>query len=642
MSVTAMLMAWDSAPSYSIAEHTSNMDDSLLRMHNARRAHPLMCKCAVLMGLLLAALCLWPATSLQSTMNYFGEVQILPRTWTPIPHVLQTARPLSTLQQQEILHSTHTQQAVNGPSRDALTATAADVPGRPRSPWHRLVTFMSSGLSAALTLIRSPGRALSATGRGLVAMFRGIAAFAKRRPVTFVVLLLEALFCFYVAGTLIYRLALKGLGVSVAQTGLVAGAALSSRPLEVAYSSFLQHVDLGLATDVLLSGGKVQYVVDVAQAKALAAAAGGTTLASAAALPGAKEAANVLSSVVAGSEGTQRVFAYSVAATGGLVENLVSQGVGFRAARPEMWSGIISKLFFVAYFVFLIGLFRRMFTDNGAAKMTGKDATHVTETFDDVAGLTEAKANVVEVVNILRDPAKYQAMGARMPSGLLLVGPPGGGKTLLARCLAGEAGVPFFACSGSDFIEVFAGRGASRVRALFKKAAAVAPCVIFIDELDALGKKRSMRFNTSSEDDQTLNQLLAAMDGFDTSNNGVVVVAATNRYNLLDEALIRPGRFDRVVRVDLPTAEDREAILDVHLRNKNVDTSLEAPGALKRLADLTPNFSGAELAALTNEAAIRAVRRQGTAMSIADMEQAILSYRASRSPAGGLFGDLIR
>ena len=133
---------------------------------------------------------------------------------------------------------------------------------------------MSSGLSAALTLIRSPGRALSATGRGLVAMFRGIAAFAKRRPVTFVVLLLEALFCFYVAGTLIYRLALKGLGVSVAQTGLVAGAALSSRPLEVAYSSFLQHVDLGLATDVLLSGGKVQYVVDVAQAKALAAAAG--------------------------------------------------------------------------------------------------------------------------------------------------------------------------------------------------------------------------------------------------------------------------------------------------------------------------------------------------------------------------------
>eukprot|EP00667_Euglena_gracilis_P005163 EG_transcript_5189 len=449
--------------------------------------------------------------------------------------------------------------------------------------------------------------------------FRSIYTYAQVRPIAFTILLVEFLVSVYflnVAAHQIYlRLVSKGL-IAVA-----AGAAASPRPVEVALSAFLHHIDVGLAQDVVLAPGRAQYLVDLAALKADGFTKG---------LPA------VLTSALAPTEGTQRLFAYTLNSTPSLVEHMLAHGVAFRVAATQAWNQMLPRVFLVGYLGFVFWMFRRMFSDSGA-KSVGKEARQtVRETFDDVAGLADAKASVMEVVNILRNPLQYKAMGARMPAGLLLVGPPGGGKTLLARCLAGEARVPFFACSGSDFVEVFAGRGASRVRALFAKAAAAAPCVVFIDELDALGKKRMMRVTSSNEDDQTLNQLLAAMDGFDTSNNGVVVVGATNRYNLLDDALIRPGRFDRIVRVELPSAPDREAILRVHLRGKTVDPTVWPQ--LRRLADLTPNFSGAALAALVNEAAIGAVRRNGNSIGFEDLELAVQQYRQSRG--GSLFGDL--
>jgi cell division protease FtsH len=228
---------------------------------------------------------------------------------------------------------------------------------------------------------------------------------------------------------------------------------------------------------------------------------------------------------------------------------------------------------------------------------------------------------------MLKEPSTYSAAGARLPAGVLMCGPPGTGKTLLARVMAAQADVPFFYCSGSDFVELFVGRGAARMRALFKEAAASAPCLIFVDELDALGKQRSMRIGGSNDEvEQTLNQMLACMDGLETSNNGVVVMGATNRYDILDPALTRPGRFDRVVRISLPDERGRLDILRVHTRKLKLAPDVN----LQLIADNTPTYSGAELAALANEAAIRAVRRSTDEVRQSDFVAAINTFNEGR------------
>jgi cell division protease FtsH len=251
------------------------------------------------------------------------------------------------------------------------------------------------------------------------------------------------------------------------------------------------------------------------------------------------------------------------------------------------------------------------------AKLLAEEGTRVT--FSDVAGCEEAKFELQEVVSFLKDPGRYKTLGATMPKGILLVGPPGTGKTLLARAVAGEAKVPFFLISGSDFVEMFVGVGASRVRDLFEKAKAQSPCIVFIDELDAVGRQRGVHMGpVNDEREQTLNQLLVGMDGFE-ANAGVIVLAATNRPEVLDRALLRPGRFDRQVLVDAPDLEGRLAILKLHVRDK----PLAEDADLRRIAAQTPGFAGADLANITNEAALLAARHGGKMISHKDLEDAV-------------------
>jgi cell division protease FtsH len=242
-------------------------------------------------------------------------------------------------------------------------------------------------------------------------------------------------------------------------------------------------------------------------------------------------------------------------------------------------------------------------------------------TFTDVAGVDEAEAELIEVVDFLKNPQKYTKLGGRIPKGVLLVGPPGTGKTLLAKAVAGEAKVPFFTISGAEFMEIFVGVGAARVRDLFEQAKKRAPCIIFIDELDAIGKSRASGRGvlfSNDEREQTLNQLLAEMDGFDTSS-GVIIMAATNTPEVLDQALLRAGRFDRQVVVDRPDIDGREAILKVHTRKIKL-----APDAdLRKVAARTPGMAGADLANIINEAALLAARRQGEQVEMFDIEEAI-------------------
>ena len=240
-------------------------------------------------------------------------------------------------------------------------------------------------------------------------------------------------------------------------------------------------------------------------------------------------------------------------------------------------------------------------------------------TFDDVAGIDEAVEEVKEVVDFLRAPEKYQRLGGRIPKGVLLVGPPGTGKTLLAKAIAGEAGVPFFSLSGSDFVEMFVGVGAARVRDMFQQAESKAPCIIFIDELDALGKTRGNSIiGGHDEREQTLNALLVEMDGFD-SNSGVIVMAATNRPETLDQALLRPGRFDRHVLVDRPDIRGREAILKVHVKAVKLDDSV----SLGEIAGITPGFVGADLANLVNEAALLAARHEKSTVGMKEFNEGV-------------------
>ena len=238
--------------------------------------------------------------------------------------------------------------------------------------------------------------------------------------------------------------------------------------------------------------------------------------------------------------------------------------------------------------------------------------------FDDVAGEDEAKENLKEIVDYLHDPKKYSDVGASMPKGVLLVGPPGTGKTMLAKAVAGEAGVPFFAMSGSEFVEMFVGMGASKVRDLFQQAKEKAPCIVFIDEIDAIGKKREGQLGGNDEREQTLNQLLTEMDGFD-SNNGVIILAATNRPESLDPALTRPGRFDRRVPVELPDLAGREAILKVHAKKIKAAADVD----FHTIARMAAGTSGAELANIINEAALRAVRNGRTVVEQVDLEESI-------------------
>ena len=255
---------------------------------------------------------------------------------------------------------------------------------------------------------------------------------------------------------------------------------------------------------------------------------------------------------------------------------------------------------------------------NSNAKVYVKDSAGSIK-FDDVAGEDEAKENLSEIVNYLHDPSKYRDIGASMPKGILLVGPPGTGKTMLAKAVAGEANVPFFSISGSEFVEMFVGMGASKVRDLFKQAKEKAPCIVFIDEIDAIGKKRDGgKFGGGNDErEQTLNQMLVEMDGFETGTN-VIVIAATNRPDVLDPALMRPGRFDRQVVVPLPDIRGREQILNVHMKKVPIGSDVQ-PDVIARG---TPGFSGADLANLVNEAALFAARRNGRVVEMNDFELA--------------------
>jgi cell division protease FtsH len=297
--------------------------------------------------------------------------------------------------------------------------------------------------------------------------------------------------------------------------------------------------------------------------------------------------------------------------------------------RPSQWgnvlgvlSGFLPLLIFGGFIFFML---RQAQGSNNQAMNFGKSKARMftgdkpTVTFDDVAGAEEAKQELAEIVEFLKEPEKFVALGARIPKGVLMVGPPGTGKTLMARAVAGEAGVPFFSISGSEFVEMFVGVGASRVRDLFEQAKRNAPCIIFIDEIDAVGRQRGAGLGGSHDErEQTLNQILVEMDGFDSETN-IIIIAATNRPDILDPALLRPGRFDRRVTLDRPDLNGRRAILDVHTRGKPLARDVD----LQVVAQGTPGFSGADIENLVNEAAILAARRNKKAINMSEMQEAI-------------------
>ena len=303
--------------------------------------------------------------------------------------------------------------------------------------------------------------------------------------------------------------------------------------------------------------------------------------------------------------------------------------VTIKYTQPSQWgnwiSTIVSFLPLLIFGALLFFMMRQAQGSNNQALSFGKSRARMfagnrpTITFADVAGVEEAKQELAEVVEFLKYPDKFAALGARIPRGVLLVGPPGTGKTLLSRAVAGEAGVPFFSISGSEFVEMFVGVGASRVRDLFDQAKRNAPCIVFVDEIDAVGRQRGAGLGGSHDErEQTLNQILVEMDGFDTNTN-VIVIAATNRPDVLDPALLRPGRFDRQVVLDNPDIRGRNQVLEVHARGKPFEKSVN----LQTLAKQTPGFSGADLANLLNEAAILSARRNKKAIGMNELEEAI-------------------
>lgn len=334
--------------------------------------------------------------------------------------------------------------------------------------------------------------------------------------------------------------------------------------------------------------------------------------------------------VTAVKTNNERIFAQKSQDLGALRERMIELDVPSVVDDPDtgfnlgdLIMGLLPIIFIVAILFFFMRQMQAGGGGRGAMSFGKSRARLLTEkqgrvTFDDVAGVDEAKEELEEVVDFLKDPAKFQRLGGKIPKGALLVGPPGTGKTLLARAIAGEAGVPFFTISGSDFVEMFVGVGASRVRDMFEQAKRNAPCIIFIDEIDAVGRSRGAGLGGGNDErEQTLNQLLVEMDGFE-ANDGIIIVAATNRPDVLDPALLRPGRFDRQVTVGNPDVIGREKILKVHMRNvplaKDVDPKIIARG--------TPGFSGADLANLVNEAALLAARRGKRVVAMAEFEDA--------------------
>lgn len=321
----------------------------------------------------------------------------------------------------------------------------------------------------------------------------------------------------------------------------------------------------------------------------------------------------------------------------GIVENpqlpqlLKEKGVNYSAEIPEKPNVLLSLFLSYGIPILIFSLIGKQIRKNMSSRMGaaglnihGQGVAKVytpdreKKTFEDVAGQEEAKESLQEIIDYLNKPEKYKEIGAECPKGVLLVGPPGTGKTLMAKAVAGEAGVPFFSISGSEFVEMFVGRGAAKVRELFEQAGKQAPCIVFIDEIDTIGKKRDTQFSTNDEREQTLNQLLTEMDGFE-GNKGVIILAATNRPEVLDPALLRPGRFDRQVRVELPDLIGREAILNVHLKKvkteKNIDVNL--------IARMTAGASGAQLANIVNEAALRTVRMGGNLVTTSDLMESV-------------------
>ena len=310
-------------------------------------------------------------------------------------------------------------------------------------------------------------------------------------------------------------------------------------------------------------------------------------------------------------------------------EQLSPDNVKIEVRAPSVWGGVLNSALYVLPIVLMAlvlwFIFRQAQGSNNAAMAFGKSRArmftgeHPTVSFLDVAGVEEAKQELAEVVEFLKEPQKFIQLGARIPKGVLLVGPPGTGKTLLAKAVSGEAGVPFFSISGSEFVEMFVGVGASRVRDLFDQAKRHSPCIVFVDEIDAVGRQRGAGLGGSHDErEQTLNQMLVEMDGFDTDTN-IIIIAATNRPDILDPALLRPGRFDRRVTLDRPDMKGREAILKVHTKGKPLDPAVD----LGSLARGTPGFVGADLENMVNEGAILAARRNKKSIGQVELEEAI-------------------
>ena len=342
--------------------------------------------------------------------------------------------------------------------------------------------------------------------------------------------------------------------------------------------------------------------------------------------------------------GKPKKFKVDVMVTDDMPKWLREHGVkfGFRRDSPYFWQIVSSALPVLLLLGLLWFMFSRQMKGMGQgalsfgksrAKMLNRDKNKVT--FKDVAGVEEAKEEVQEIIDFLKDPKRFQKLGGRIPKGVLLMGPPGTGKTLMAKAIAGEADVPFFSISGSDFVEMFVGVGASRVRDMFEQGKKSAPCIIFIDEIDAVGRSRFSGIGGGHDErEQTLNALLVEMDGFDTQE-GVIIIAATNRPDVLDPALQRPGRFDRQIVIDLPTLDGREAILKIHARNIKLSPTVE----LRRIARGTPGFSGADLANLMNEAALLAARGGKESVTLPDLEEARDKVRWGRERRSRVLDD---
>jgi len=388
------------------------------------------------------------------------------------------------------------------------------------------------------------------------------------------------------------------------------------RVREIPYSQFKEHLRQGEMVECAVAPEEIRGLIEVAAGPQDGASTNETAAVGATTQP-----------AEAGNQKAKFLFRTVRIEDSELVAQLESAGVRFTGIVPSkfdqfIWAWLLPIGVMVLIWFGLSRFWRNagnqvMTIGKSRAKILADRSTGVT--FRDVAGCDEAKIDLEEIVGFLRSPQQYASMGARIPKGVLLVGPPGTGKTLLARAVAGEAGVPFFSLSGSDFVEMFVGVGAARVRDLFAQAKQKAPCIVFIDELDAIGRQRGVHVGAvNDEREQTLNQLLVEMDGFE-ANTGVIILAATNRPEVLDRALLRPGRFDRQVTVDAPDVDGREAILRVHARGKPLADDTD----LRRVAQATPGFSGADLANALNEAALLAVRRGHPQIAQTDLEEAV-------------------